>query len=91
MQTTNQISIVEMTEFLSDMLGIDKTTLLKNSNLISEFGLNILDIVELIIELEDKFDISISRDDILQTEKSLKFKPTPKGMTNFINKCLTEN
>lgn len=89
--TANQMNIVEMTEFLSDSLGIDKAKLLKDKNLITEFGIDITSIIELIMELEDKFDISISRDDILQTEDSLKFKPTPKGMTNFINKYLTEN
>lgn len=57
---------VEVRDILVDVMGIAESDVTENAYLIDDLGADSLDAVELSIALQDKFDIEIEDDDILQ-------------------------
>lgn len=60
-------------------LGIDAGTIQGDSRFIEDLGADSLDLVDLVMELEDEFDIQIS------DSETVKFK-TVNDVVNFISK-----
>lgn len=56
-------------EIVSEQLGVDKDKIKMDSNFVNDLGADSLDTVELVMELEEEFDISIPEDaaDKIQT------------------------
>ncbi len=46
-------------EIVSEQLGVDKDKIKMESNFVNDLGADSLDTVELVMELEEEFDISI--------------------------------
>ncbi|MBO5103240.1 MAG: acyl carrier protein, partial [Clostridia bacterium] len=53
----------EIVELLSEQLNIDKSTLTKDTRFIEDLHTDSLDMVEMLIALEDKYDISVPDED----------------------------
>ena len=49
-------------EIVAEQLGVDKEKIKPESNFVSDLGADSLDTVELVMELEEEFDISIPDD-----------------------------
>lgn len=49
-------------DIVSDQLGVDKDKIKKESNFVNDLGADSLDTVELVMELEEEFDIAIPED-----------------------------
>jgi len=47
-------------QLVADQLGIDPEKISRNSSFVNDFGADSLDTVELIMELEEEFDVYIS-------------------------------
>ena len=50
-------------EIVSKQLGVAKDKISKTSSFVNDLGADSLDIVELVMELEDEFDVSIPDED----------------------------
>lgn len=57
----------KVTEIISDYLGQEEE-LTKETNLVTDLGLSSFDVISLISEFEDAFEIDIPTDDIEQLE-----------------------
>ena len=53
----------EIVELLSEQLNVDKSTLTKDTRFIEDLHTDSLDMVEMLIALEDKYDISVPDED----------------------------
>ncbi len=51
-------------EIIAEQLGIDASTITKNSKVIADLGADSLDIVELVMALEDEFGVSVDEDKV---------------------------
>jgi acyl carrier protein len=49
-------------DIVSDQLGVDKDKIKMESNFVNDLGADSLDTVELVMELEEEFDIAIPED-----------------------------
>ncbi len=49
-------------DIVAEQLGVDKEKIKKESNFVNDLGADSLDTVELVMELEEEFDISIADD-----------------------------
>lgn len=56
---TNQEILDRMTEILVDQLGIDEDEVTMDANFIEDLNADSLDIVELVMNLEQEFDLMI--------------------------------
>jgi len=56
-------------EIVASQLGVDKEKITRESSFVNDLGADSLDIVELVMELEEEFDIDIPEDsaDSIQT------------------------
>ena len=50
-------------EIVSEQLGVDKSEITRETSFVNDLNADSLDTVELVMELEDEFDISISDED----------------------------
>ncbi len=66
---------------IADELGVDESTIQRDSSIIDDLGADSLDVVELIMALEESFDITVSDseaqkmktvDDVLKYIESVK-------------------
>ena len=56
-------SVMErVTEIVSDQLGVDKEKISAETSFVNDLGADSLDTVELVMELEEEFDINIPDD-----------------------------
>lgn len=53
----------EITELLAEQLNIDKETITRDSRIIEDLHTDSLDMVEMLIALEDKYDITVPDED----------------------------
>ncbi len=53
----------KLSEALANQLGIDKATITPNSKIVEDLGADSLDVVELLMNLEEEYNISISEDE----------------------------
>ena len=49
-------------DIVAEQLGVDKDKIKKESNFVNDLGADSLDTVELVMELEEEFDINIADD-----------------------------
>ena len=54
----------ELKEIVTDRLGIDESEIKPESKFIDDLGADSLDLVDLVITLEDEFNIEISDEDV---------------------------
>ncbi len=54
----------EITELLSEQLNIDKSAITRDSKIIEDLHTDSLDMVEMLIALEDKYDITVPDEDV---------------------------
>jgi acyl carrier protein len=66
-----------------EMLNLHKNRVTSEAHLINDLGMDSLDSVEMIMELEDRFDIAIKDD---EAEKIV----TVQGLTEFMVKTVAE-
>lgn len=52
--------IDKIASVLAEQLGIDKSTINENSNIVEDLGADSLDVVELLITVEETYNISVS-------------------------------
>ncbi len=64
-----------------DKLGVENSSLSPNSNFINDLGADSLDIVELIMEFEKEFNISISDE---KAEKIITIGDAVKAIENIL-------
>jgi len=50
-------------EIVSEQMGVDKTQVARDTSFVNDLGADSLDTVELVMEFEDEFDISIPDQD----------------------------
>jgi len=56
-------SVMErVTEIVADQLGVDKEKITADTSFVNDLGADSLDTVELVMELEEEFDINIPDD-----------------------------
>ncbi len=61
---TNLATVVErVTKVIVDRLGVDESEVKVEASFRDDLGADSLDVVELVMELEDEFDMEISDDD----------------------------
>lgn len=58
----------EIRALVSKNLGVDEAQVKAESNLVADLGADSLDAVELIMEIEDHFDVSINEEDAQNLE-----------------------
>jgi len=68
----------KLKDILVDVLGVDKDDIKSESKFVDELGADSLDLVELIMAFEDKFEIEISDE---EAEKMV----TVKDVLDYIN------
>jgi len=62
-RTIEVASVLErVTDIVSEQLGVDKDELSKDTSFVNDLGADSLDTVELVMELEEEFDINIPDD-----------------------------
>ena len=49
-------------DIVAEQLGVDKEKIKRESNFVNDLGADSLDTVELVMELEEEFDVSIADD-----------------------------
>ncbi|MBN2582146.1 MAG: acyl carrier protein [Planctomycetes bacterium] len=52
-----------VTSIVAEQMGVDKSQIIPETSFVNDLGADSLDVVELVMELEDEFDISISDED----------------------------
>ncbi|MDB2687616.1 acyl carrier protein [Mariniblastus sp.] len=52
----------QVKNIVSEQLGVEKDKITRESNFVNDLGADSLDTVELVMELEEEFDISIPED-----------------------------
>ena len=50
-------------EIVAEQMGVDKTLVTRETSFVNDLGADSLDTVELVMEFEDEFDISIADED----------------------------
>lgn len=64
-QKENEMSNLErVKEVIMENLGVDEDELTEETNLVEDLGIDSLDMVELAMELEDEFDMSIEDEEM---------------------------
>lgn len=53
----------EITELLAEQLNIEKSTITRDSHIVEDLHTDSLDMVEMLIALEDKYDITVPDED----------------------------
>ena len=55
-------TVERVVDIVSDQLGVDKDKISKETSFVNDLGADSLDTVELVMELEEEFDITIPDD-----------------------------
>ncbi len=58
--------IDKVSELVAEQLGIDKSTITAESNIVEDLGADSLDVIEMLMTLEDEYGITIPDDKISQ-------------------------
>ncbi|MDB4694850.1 acyl carrier protein [bacterium] len=69
-------------DIVSEQLGVDKEKINRETSFVADLGADSLDTVELVMELEEEFDISIPDDkaeDIQKVGQAIDFIETNNG------------
>lgn len=74
-------TIEEVKEVVAEHLKIDKNTIDDNANLIDDLGADSLDITEMVMDFETKFDIEINDEDVTKMK-------TIKDIVSYIDEHL---
>lgn len=53
-------------ELVAEQLGVDKSTIAENSNIIEDLGADSLDVIEMLMTLEEEYEITIPDEKIGQ-------------------------
>ena len=53
-------SIDKIAQVLAEQLGVDKSTITKDSKIVEDLGADSLDVVELLMTLEDAYNVKVS-------------------------------
>ena len=56
-------TFTKVAELLAEYLGIDASTITPESEVVKDLGADSLDVVQLLMELEDNFNIVVSEDE----------------------------
>lgn len=56
-------TFTKVAELLAEHLGIDASTITPESDVVKDLGADSLDVVQLLMELEDNFNVVVSEDD----------------------------
>lgn len=56
-------TFTKVAELLAEHLGIDASTITPESDVVKDLGADSLDVVQLLMELEDNFNIVVSEDE----------------------------
>ncbi len=71
-------------DIVAEQLGVDKDKITRDTSFVNDLGADSLDTVELVMELEEEFDISIPDDaaeKIQRSAKRLHISKAPKAKT----------
>ena len=74
----------KLCELLSDQLEIDKEKITMDTNIVDDLGADSLDVVELLMSLEDEYEITI-------TDDAVRELFTVREVVEFVEKLLDEN
>ena len=74
----------KLCELLSDQLEIDKDKITMDTHIVDDLGADSLDVVELLMSLEDEYDITINDDAVRELY-------TVREVVEFVEKLLDEN
>jgi len=70
-------------QLLSDQLGVETDSIKEDSNFVTEFNADSLDAVEIIMEIEDLFNIKVD-------DKEAELITTTKGLVDLVENKLKE-
>ena len=68
LKTTSNDVTERVRSIIADQLGVDKSIVIDNASFINDLGADSLDLVELILEFERVFNISIPDDEALSIQ-----------------------
>ena len=74
----------KLCELLSDQLEIDKEKITMDTHIVDDLGADSLDVVELLMSLEDEYDVTI-------TDDAVRELYTVREVVEFVEKLLDEN
>ena len=74
----------KLRELLSEQLEIDKEKITPDTHIVEDLGADSLDVVELLMSLEDEYDITI-------TDDAVRELYTVREVVEFVEKLLDEN
>ena len=74
----------KLRKLLSDQLEIDKDKITMDTHIVDDLGADSLDVVELLMSLEDEYDITI-------TDDAVRELYTVREVVEFVEKLLDEN
>ena len=74
----------KLRKLLSDQLEIDEDKITMDTNIVDDLGADSLDVVELLMSLEDEYDITI-------TDDAVRELYTVREVVEFVEKLLDEN
>jgi len=72
-----------VTDIVSEQLGVDKDKITRETSFVNDLGADSLDTVELVMELEEEFDISIpdeAAEKIQKVGEAVEFIENVKGV-----------
>ena len=74
----------KLRELLSEQLEIDKDKITMDTHIVNDLGADSLDVVELLMSLEDEYDVTI-------TDDAVRELFTVREVVEFVEKLLDEN
>ena len=74
----------KLRKLLSDQLEIDEEKITMDTHIVDDLGADSLDVVELLMSLEDEYDITI-------TDDAVRELYTVREVVEFVEKLLDEN
>ena len=74
----------KLRELLAEQLEIDEDKITMDTNIVDDLGADSLDVVELLMSLEDEYDITI-------TDDAVRELYTVREVVEFVEKMLDEN
>ena len=74
----------KLRELLADQLEIDEEKITMDTHIVNDLGADSLDVVELLMSLEDEYDVTI-------TDDAVRELYTVREVVEFVEKLLDEN
>ena len=74
----------KLREVLADQLEIDEEKITMDTHIVNDLGADSLDVVELLMSLEDEYDVTI-------TDDAVRELYTVREVVEFVEKLLDEN